>query len=98
MLFDPGRSGGLEDFVTICVKTFERYPCLTRLLKSIRAKYPKIEIIIADDSFNYREIEGYEGLTQYRMPGGVGFNKGKNLAISQVNIFNVLNLFCCYDK
>ena len=32
ILFDPGQNA-IADLVTICIKTFERYPCLHRLLK-----------------------------------------------------------------
>lgn len=81
------KNSKLENLVTICIKTFERYPCLRRLIESIESKYPKINIIIADDSFNYQsldETKNYQNVVQYQMPGGTGFNKGKNLAISQV--------------
>ena len=83
------KNSKLEDLVTICIKTFERYPCLNRLIESIEAKYPKINIIIADDSFNYQSLEtkNYQNVVQYQMPGGTGFNKGKNLAISQVCLY-----------
>ena len=83
------KNSKLEDLVTICIKTFERYPCLNRLIESIESKYPKINIIIADDSFNYQSLEtkNYQNVVQYQMPGGTGFNKGKNLAISQVCLY-----------
>ena len=32
ILFDPGQNT-IADLVTICIKTFERYPCLHRLIK-----------------------------------------------------------------
>jgi len=69
--------------VTICIKTFERYPCLYRLIDSIRSVHPKIKIIIADDSINYENIN-LPNVHQFKMPPAIGFNNGKNLAISQV--------------
>ena len=89
------KNSKLEDLVTICIKTFERYPCLNRLIESIEAKYPKINIIIADDSFNYQSLEAknYRNVVQYQMPGGTGFNKGKNLAISQVCLYSNCSLY-----
>jgi len=88
ILFNPGQKS-IEDLVTICIKTFERYPCLYRLLKSIRTKYPDVKVIVADDSINYRELT-YSSVTQYKMPAGTGFNKGKSLAVSQVTTEYVL--------
>ena len=78
------KSSQLDDMVTICIKTFERYSCLNRLINSITEFYPKIRIIVADDSINFKEIE-YKNVQQFKMPPGIGFNNGKNLAISQVN-------------
>ena len=66
-------------------KTFERYPCLNRLIDSIRDFYPKLRIIIADDSINFKEINR-ENVDQFKMPQAIGFNNGKNLAISQVRV------------
>ena len=42
--------GSINEKVSIIVKTFKRYSCLDRLIKSIRKYYPFISIIIADDS------------------------------------------------
>lgn len=82
ILIDP-KSGSLDDMVTICIKTFERYPCLNRLITSIRKYYPTIRIIVADDSINFKQIT-FDRLDHFKMPPGIGFNNGKNLAISQV--------------
>ena len=47
---DPSTAEGrVNENVTIIIKTFLRYPCLFRLLNSIRKFYPLITIIIADD-------------------------------------------------
>ena len=96
VLIDP-KDGNLEDFVTICIKTFERYPCLNRLIDSIREYHPAIRIVIADDSIEFKEIEG-ENIDHFKMPPGIGFNNGKNLAISQVCyliLFGLENLIFC---
>ena len=37
-LIDPGN-GKLEDMVTICIKTFDRYPCLHRLIQEKFLRY-----------------------------------------------------------
>ena len=84
VLIDPGQ-GRLEDMVTICIKTFERYPCLQRLIDSIRTVHPTIRIVIADDSINFERID-LPNVHQFQMPPAIGFNNGKNLAISQVRV------------
>ena len=108
ILIDPG-DGKLENMVTICIKTFERYACLEKLIESIQKMHPKFRIVIADDSINYKNLE-IDGVHQFRMPAAIGFNNGKNLAISQVKIdflhsddnkmFDVENInffsFCAY--
>ena len=43
------EAGKVNELVTVVIKTFIRYPCLIRLVKSIRQFYPFITIIIADD-------------------------------------------------
>ena len=42
-------AGDVNQLVSIIIKTFIRYPCLIRLIKSIREYYPLITIIVADD-------------------------------------------------
>jgi len=82
LLMDP-KSGSIADTVTICVKTFDRYPCLRNLIKSVKEAYPDVRVIVADDSINYEDLD-IKDVDQFRMPRGIGFNNGKNLAISQV--------------
>jgi len=63
----------LHEKITVVIKTFMRYDCLTVLVKSIRAHYPKMRIIIADDSpkeLSY-EIDD-DHVTYYRMPEYTG--------------------------
>ena len=42
--------GSINEKVSIIIKTYRRYSCLDRLVKTIRKYYPFISIIIADDS------------------------------------------------
>uniref|UniRef100_A0A8C6WSU6 Glycosyltransferase 2-like domain-containing protein n=1 Tax=Neogobius melanostomus TaxID=47308 RepID=A0A8C6WSU6_9GOBI len=69
--------------VTITIKTFLRYNNLKVLVSSIRSFYPKMTVIIADDSFEPEKITG-ENIQQYFMPPAQGWFAGRNLAVSQV--------------
>ncbi|XP_055513236.1 beta-1,4 N-acetylgalactosaminyltransferase 2-like isoform X1 [Leucoraja erinacea] len=82
-LFDPGPDNSIDSLVTIVTKTFIRYHKLRILISSIRKFYPKIMIIIADDSKVTEKIEG-PYIQQYTMPFAKGWFAGRNLAISQV--------------
>lgn len=53
--------------VTITTKTFLRYYELDVLIKSIRQFYPKIKIIVADDSLHPENVTG-ENIDHYIMP------------------------------
>ncbi|XP_063063563.1 beta-1,4 N-acetylgalactosaminyltransferase 2-like [Engraulis encrasicolus] len=81
VMYDPGSD--INSQVTIVTKTFIRYKELGILIKSIRAKYPDILIIIADDSFKPEKVEGHN-IYQYIMPPAQGWFAGRNLAVSQV--------------
>ncbi|XP_026801232.3 beta-1,4 N-acetylgalactosaminyltransferase 2 [Pangasianodon hypophthalmus] len=81
VLYDPGTD--INSQVTITTKTFLRYDELNILINSIRQFYPKIKIIIADDSLEPQNVTGYN-LEHYIMPPAQGWFAGRNLAISQV--------------
>ncbi|XP_063054492.1 beta-1,4 N-acetylgalactosaminyltransferase 2-like [Engraulis encrasicolus] len=81
VLYDPGAD--INSQVTIATKTFLRYKELRLLIDSIRAKYPDIRIIIADDSMEPEKVEGHN-IYQYIMPPAQGWFAGRNLAVSQV--------------
>ncbi|XP_043085707.1 beta-1,4 N-acetylgalactosaminyltransferase 2-like [Puntigrus tetrazona] len=81
VLYDPGTD--INSQVTITTKTFLRYDELNILIKSIRQFYPKIKIIIADDSLEPLNLTG-DNLEHYIMPPAQGWFAGRNLAISQV--------------
>ncbi|XP_077985158.1 beta-1,4 N-acetylgalactosaminyltransferase 1-like [Glandiceps talaboti] len=73
----------VNSLVTVVTKTFERYDAVDRLVKSINKFYPKMTIIIADDSKETEEIKGFN-IKHYLMPFAEGYNAGKNLLLSQV--------------
>ncbi|XP_051995986.1 beta-1,4 N-acetylgalactosaminyltransferase 2-like [Xyrauchen texanus] len=82
VLYDPGTD--VNSKVTITTKTFLRYVELQVLIDSIRKFYPKIKIIIADDSLKPKSVIG-ENIEQYIMPPAQGWFAGRNLAVSQVS-------------
>ncbi|XP_002733952.1 beta-1,4 N-acetylgalactosaminyltransferase 1-like [Saccoglossus kowalevskii] len=89
-LFDPGPGNDvISEQVTIITKTFERYDCLQRLVKSIRQFYPNIRIIIADDS-EFPEIINEPNIRHLTIPFRDGCFAGRNLALSQVTTKYVL--------
>ncbi|XP_051744744.1 beta-1,4 N-acetylgalactosaminyltransferase 1-like isoform X1 [Ctenopharyngodon idella] len=81
VLYDPGTD--INSQVTITTKTFLRYEELNILINSIRQLYPKIKIIIADDSLTPENVTG-SNIEHYIMPPAQGWFAGRNLAISQV--------------
>ncbi|XP_063064894.1 beta-1,4 N-acetylgalactosaminyltransferase 2-like [Engraulis encrasicolus] len=81
VLYDPGAD--INSMVTIVTKTFLRYKQLAVLIKSIREKYPDIQILIADDSLKIEKVEGHN-VYQYTMPHAQGWFAGRNLLVSQV--------------
>ncbi|KAL2100570.1 hypothetical protein ACEWY4_002331 [Coilia grayii] len=81
VLYDLGAD--INSQVTIVTKTFLRYRELKVLIQTIRAKYPDIRIIIADDSLKTENVVGHN-VDQYLMPPAKGWFAGRNLAISQV--------------
>ncbi|XP_067235362.1 beta-1,4 N-acetylgalactosaminyltransferase 1 isoform X2 [Chanodichthys erythropterus] len=81
VLFDPGKD--VNSQVTVLIKAFLRYKELRVLIDSIRRLYPKIKIIVADDSLNPEKVVG-DNVEQYIMPPAQGWFAGRNLAVSQV--------------
>ncbi|KAG1928969.1 beta-1,4 N-acetylgalactosaminyltransferase [Pimephales promelas] len=81
VLFDVGKD--INSQVTVLVKTFLRYKELNVLIDSVRRLYPKIKIIIADDSLKPEKVVG-ENIEHYVMPPAQGWFAGRNLAVSQV--------------
>ncbi|XP_077068232.1 beta-1,4 N-acetylgalactosaminyltransferase 1-like [Siphateles boraxobius] len=81
VLYDPGTD--INSQVTITTKTFLRYEELNILINSIRQLYPKIKIIVADDSLTPENVTG-DNIEHYIMPPAQGWFAGRNLAVSQV--------------
>ncbi|XP_019628357.1 PREDICTED: beta-1,4 N-acetylgalactosaminyltransferase 1-like [Branchiostoma belcheri] len=85
-VYDVGATEINEDIaskVTVITKTFLRYASIRALLASIRAFYPNIRVIVADDS---RPIENLQAdhVDHFVMPYALGWFAGRNLAVSQV--------------
>uniref|UniRef100_A0A8C2C4S3 Beta-1,4-N-acetyl-galactosaminyl transferase 2, tandem duplicate 1 n=1 Tax=Cyprinus carpio TaxID=7962 RepID=A0A8C2C4S3_CYPCA len=81
VLYDPGTD--INSRVTIITKTFLRYKELNVLIQSIRKFYPKIKIIVADDSLKPERVSG-NNIEHYIMPPAQGWFAGRNLAVSQL--------------
>ena len=65
-----------------------RYICLEAFLTSIQKKYPKVKVIVADDTPDdiYETVNRtqFPNVRQYKMPSESGWFAGRGLAISQV--------------
>ena len=75
--------------ITVIIKTFERPRSLFRLLKSLRKHYPRIPIVIADDSRVSSEADVRKAFPDLRMefhtmPFDSGASAGRNLCLRQV--------------
>lgn len=77
------------DEVTIIIKTLDRYDCLINLLDSIFKKYPKIRVLVGDDS----EISSKEkilskfnqyNLQYYNLEKDCGLSAGRNFLLNKI--------------
>jgi glycosyltransferase involved in cell wall biosynthesis len=74
--------------VTIGIKTFFRRPCLRRCINSARKFYPKINIIVADDSpsdikaKNQKRYRDQPLVNVISLPFDVGLASGRNKIVS----------------
>ncbi|XP_078665680.1 beta-1,4 N-acetylgalactosaminyltransferase 1-like [Branchiostoma floridae x Branchiostoma belcheri] len=82
-LYDPGPDEDIASKVTVITKTFLRYASIRALLASIRAFYPNIRVIVADDSRPIENLQA-EHVDHFVMPYAIGWFAGRNLAVSQV--------------
>jgi (N-acetylneuraminyl)-galactosylglucosylceramide N-acetylgalactosaminyltransferase len=64
--------------ISILIKTFERHEALLKCVKSIRKFYPKVNIIIADDSREPRPIAGTDYIC---LPHDTGLSAGRNTMV-----------------
>lgn len=67
--------------ITAVVKTFERPGILRRLVNSLRRLYPKLPLIIVDDSRKPVQFDGVETIV---LPYDSGVSAGKNAGLAQV--------------
>ena len=85
------NKGGKEkmDEVTIIIKTLDRCDCLINLLDSIFKKYPKIRVLVGDDS----EISSKEkilskfnqyNLQYYNLEKDCGLSAGRNFLLNKI--------------
>lgn len=91
------NSRNLED-LTFVVKTFERFKCIKRLVRSIYRYYPHAKILIADDSRTsckaYLEKKyGRKGLEVIELPYDMGLSYGRNCLVDRVKT----EYFCLLD-
>ena len=77
------------DDVTIIVKTLDRYNCLVEFLSSVFKKYPKIRVLVGDDS----EISSKEkvmkkfgeyNLQYFDLEKDCGVSAGRNFLLNKV--------------
>ena len=69
------------DHVTAIIKTFERPRALQRLIRSIRRYYPRLKIVVGDDSFRPYPRKDVRYL---RLSPDVGASAGRNALLQQV--------------
>ena len=74
------RAAAFEQ-ITAVIKTFERPSRLRRLVKSIRRHYPKLKIIVVDDS---RDPSCLKGVETIRLPFDSGISAGRNAGLAAV--------------
>jgi glycosyltransferase involved in cell wall biosynthesis len=75
----------VERDTTILVKTFERPDTLRRLTASIRRFYPRIPILVVDDSAEALDPPP-EGVSRYlHLPQQVGLAEGRNIGLLEVD-------------
>ena len=63
-------------------------PLTQRLLATVRAFYPNLTVLVADDTpdemFENIDVDEFPNVKQYKMPAFKGWFAGRALAISQV--------------
>ena len=91
--------------ITFIVKTFERFYCIKRLVKSIFKYYPDANILIADDSevscktYFYKKY-GDGNITVYELEKDCGLSYGRNFLLERVKTkyFVLLDDDFVFDK
>jgi hypothetical protein len=67
--------------LTAIVRTCERPASIERLVRSVRRCYPRLRLLVADDSRQPRPVEGADWI---RLPADVGVGAGRNAALARV--------------
>lgn len=93
------------DNITFIVKTFERFYCVKRLVKSILKKYPDATILIADDSAKsckqyFENSKWRNNIKVIELETDCGLSKGRNALIDMVetDYFLLLDDDFVFDK
>lgn len=99
------RNGELGSRVTVLIKSFRRFECLERAVRSVRHYYPTVPIEIADDSYDGEElvkrvdqnpivesIRRMAGVTWHQLPFDTGLSAGRNYLVGQAKTPYVLNM------
>lgn len=93
------------DNVTFIIKTYERFYCVKRLVKSIYKKYPNAKVLIADDStlscksfFNEKYPD--KDIKVYELENDCGLSAGRNYLVDRVKTeyFVLLDDDFVFDK
>jgi glycosyltransferase involved in cell wall biosynthesis len=72
------------DKITAIIKTFERSNKLYSLLDSIKEYYPKMKVVIVDDSKEEKQII-QENVKYFKVPFDTGLSAGRNFAINNID-------------
>lgn len=75
------RSRAVDQHVTLLIKTFERPAILRRLVRSIRALYPSVPVIVVDDS---REPSDLPDVDTVVLPFDQGVSAGRQAGLDRV--------------
>jgi len=82
--YDMLVNGPVNEKVTLLIKSFMRKPCVDRLIESIRKYYPKIKIIIVDDSDPKLIFDRDENVKTYNIDFYSGSSAGRNYALDKI--------------
>lgn len=74
------------DEITLLIKTFNRYECLTKLLVSIRNYYPTVKIVVVDDSDDCQFFYGQDSNIRFvRIKPDSGLSTGRNVGLENID-------------
>jgi glycerol-3-phosphate cytidylyltransferase len=74
----------LNENVTLLIKSFMRKECVENLINSIRKFYPKIKIVIVDDSNPHMRFD-FPDVTTYNIDFDSGLSAGRNFGVSNID-------------